>query len=94
VDLRADVLAAVKAGEDAYAAQRAGNPGFRYARVDEDSLDTSGVSHESPRRLWACLLLRLGEAELAEKTWAACVPAVPRGQHPMADARYLVPVHP
>lgn len=81
-DLRADVLDAIKADQDAQEAWLEGNAGFQSYHFDEDSFETSAASHQSPRRLWACLLLRLGEVELAEKSWAACAPAAPTPYNP------------
>ena len=74
-DLRADVLNAVKAERKARRAQLDGNwrtGGVPSASRDEGSLEIAAVCHQSPKPLWACLLLRLGEVELAEKSWAAC----------------------
>ncbi len=84
-DLRADVLNAIKAEQEAREAQLNGNwriGGVPFASSDEGSLEVAAVCHQSPTPLWACLLLRLGEVELAEKSWAACAPVEPGPRDP------------
>jgi hypothetical protein len=86
-NLRADVRDAIQAGEEA---RRKGS-----FRLFDPAFDQNGpaakASYETPRRVWACLLLRLGEVELAEKTWAVCTPApaTPHGPPAEPDDPYL-----
>lgn len=81
-DLRADVLDAIKLNPAEKEAWSQGRGGSMSSGLDEDSLEISKVSHQWPSRLWACLLLRLGQVELAEKTWAACAADAPATRDP------------
>ena len=72
-DVRADALAAAKAEPEHF--QQAGTwwhgvpPNFEDMCLCDPS-EARSVSYESPLPIKACLLLRLGEAELAEKLWS------------------------
>jgi hypothetical protein len=69
-ELRADVLAAVKADEEAqarHAKERADFPFHRQRAYAEAVM----VGHQFLAPLQACLLLRLGEQDLARRVWTA-----------------------
>jgi hypothetical protein len=69
-DVKADVLALVKADKE-MRAQYAKNSSHDYYRVRHAWPEKQSLSHQSLLPLKACLLLRLGEAELAREVWLA-----------------------
>ena len=70
-DLGADVLAAVRADEERRTKWAKDNPDRRYYRFRHAAPEGRAIAHETLLSLKAALLLRLGEAGLAEKLWAA-----------------------
>ncbi len=68
-DLRQDILPVVEADEDARLRYEKDNPGRSFYRHRHAVPEGGSVSHESMMSLKACLLLRLGEADLARKLW-------------------------
>jgi len=79
VDLRADVSAAL---DPHGGRQRSGGFGFRGAPAERIA-----ISHSSILPLKACLLLRLGETELAERVWRATTKSI---RHPRDEDPYLM----
>lgn len=73
-DLKADVLATVKADEVGRAARAKDNPSFPFTRmIDQAEPEGTMVSQQTLQPLGVCLLLRFGQTDLAEavwKTWA------------------------
>jgi hypothetical protein len=76
-NLKEDVLAAVKADEDARAksANKFPAAGYRFRLAWQEGLT---VSHASLLPLKACLLLRLGENLLAEQVWTTWISGMNR----------------
>ncbi|MCL2641774.1 MAG: hypothetical protein FWD53_13070, partial [Phycisphaerales bacterium] len=70
-DLNADILALLKADEDARAEHAKRRSDFPFSRHSIITGEGYLVSHKIFHATTACMLLRLGEAELAEKTWQA-----------------------
>lgn len=72
-DLRLDIAELIKADEELRArwAEENRNPNFKFSRSGSVTSDPFSASHTSVQPLKVCLLLRLGEAGLAEQLWAA-----------------------
>ena len=70
-NLRADMLAALQADEEARAKWIRDSPKFPFHRFYNAISEGYSASQQGLLPLKACLLLRLGETELAEKIWAA-----------------------
>jgi hypothetical protein len=70
-DLRADVLAVVKADEEALAAYEKQHGPNSYYRFRHAWSEGHSLAYNSLLPLRACLLLRLGEEELARRVWRA-----------------------
>jgi hypothetical protein len=70
-DLKADVLAVVKADEEARAAYEKRHGPNSYYRFRHAWAEGYSVAHDRLLPLRACLLLRLGEEGLARRVWAA-----------------------
>lgn len=68
-DLRADVLAVVRADEEARAKWAAERPEFRFYRHRNAMSEGGSLSHRGLLPMKAALLLRLGEGELARAVW-------------------------
>jgi hypothetical protein len=71
VDLRADVRAVVKADEEARAAYEKRHGPNSFYRFRQAWSEGHSLAHASLLPLRACLLLRLGEEELARRLWRA-----------------------
>ena len=77
-DLNADVLALVKADADARAARAKADPAEPYDRfIQAADTERVSLSETSFLPLKGCLLLRLGEGELARKFWDAWLAGTP-----------------
>jgi len=72
-DLRRDINELVKADEELRAKWAEGRRSFPFIRFQHATPDSSSASHQSMLPLKASMLLRLGEAGLAEQFWAAYV---------------------
>jgi len=70
-DLKADVLAVVKADEEMRALRAKDDPKNHFYRFRQAWPESESVSYESLLPVKTCLLLRLGEGELARKVWDA-----------------------
>lgn len=70
-NVKADVLAVVKADEKIRTWRKKIRPNRPFYRHRKALSEGRSVSHLTLQPLTTCLLLRLGEVELAEKTWAA-----------------------
>ena len=70
-NLQEDILAAIKADEEARDKRAREFPASRFYRFRNAWPEGMSVSHTSLLPLKACLLLRLGEHVLAEQVWAA-----------------------
>jgi hypothetical protein len=70
-NLRDDILAALKADEEMRAKWMRDSPKFPFHRFYHAVPESLSASHQFLLPLKTCLLLRLGETELAEKVWAA-----------------------
>jgi hypothetical protein len=76
-DLKADVLATIKADEDRRAEQTKRTPNFQFTRfIDHATPQFRFLSHAELQPLMACLLLRMGETALAEKIWDTWVAGI------------------
>lgn len=70
-DLRHDIDELIKADEEMRARWAEERGSFPFTRFHHARAEPHSASHESLLPLKACLLLRLGEARLAERVWAA-----------------------
>ena len=70
-DLKADVLAVVKADEEMRAQSAKDDPKNHFYRFRQAWSESESVSYQSLLPVKTCLLLRLGEGELARKVWDA-----------------------
>jgi len=70
-NLKADVLATIKADEETRAEYKMSRPESTFYRFPNATPEGESVSHRTLQPLATCLLLCLGEVELAEKVWQA-----------------------
>jgi len=68
-DLKADCLAAIEADEETRAEYKMSRPEDTFRRFRNATAEGKSVSHKTLQPLAVCLLLRLGQVELAEKVW-------------------------
>jgi hypothetical protein len=86
-NLGQDVIALIRADEEARAKWAKDFPNQRFYRFRNAVSEAGSVSHASLLPVKASLLLRLGETSLAEQTWAAWTAGMDAGVND--DARHL-----
>ena len=72
-NLSEDILKLIKQDEDLRARWKIEHPDFPFYRFQSAVHESASMSHEVLLPLKACLLLRLGHADLTEKVWNAWV---------------------
>ena len=80
-DVHADILALIKADDTARAAYTQKHPNFPYTHLEQATSEAQSLSETTLMPLKACLLLRLGEGELAQRYWTAVLAGWPENMN-------------